>query len=78
MKQIFVVEVNVPYDQYGLESDDLLETLQLSHNPDDQYGLESDDLLETLQLSHNPEVKFRVAEISDRVNITRIESMLRD
>ena len=57
MKQIFVVEVNVPYDQYGLESD---------------------DLLETLQLSHNPEVKFRVAEITERVDIARIESMLRD
>lgn len=57
MKQFFIVEVNVPHDQYGFESDELAESLSFICNPG---------------------VKFHVTSVIERVNVARIESMLKE
>lgn len=37
MKQVFIITVNIPHDQYGLEADELQETLTKSHDPHTKF-----------------------------------------
>jgi hypothetical protein len=57
MKQIIVLEINIPHDQYGFEPD---------------------ELAESIASICNPEVRFHATAITERADIARIESMLRD
>lgn len=55
MKQIFIVEVNTPHDQYGIEPDEII-------------------LLNPFQ----NDIKFKVRPVEDRVDIARIEYLLKE